>query len=96
MTSVDPATGVQQSDDLAIGRRNNALIFQLVYLGFIISGLIAILVIGGVIFLSVFGDTNTEGERIIPPVLENWGGVIVGFYFGTFVSLIKDYMKASS
>ncbi|MGS4946649.1 hypothetical protein ACVDG3_14300 [Meridianimarinicoccus sp. RP-17] len=28
-----------------------------------------------------------------PPVLENWGGLIIGFYFGTFVGLLKDWLS---
>ncbi|QDG79118.1 hypothetical protein [Labrenzia sp. PHM005] len=76
-------------------KSRDRLVFRLVYLGFVISGLIAVVVIGGVIYLSLFGPTDTDGNRLeIPSVLENWGGIIVGFYFGTFVSLIKDYMKA--
>lgn len=27
-----------------------------------------------------------------PPVLENWGGLIIGFYFGTFIGLLKDWL----
>jgi hypothetical protein len=64
------------------------LIFRIVYLGFVISGVISLLVVGGVIGLALFRPADK-----IPDVLQNWGGVIVGFYFGTFVSLIKDYMK---
>jgi hypothetical protein len=28
----------------------------------------------------------------IPDVLSNWGGIILGFYFGQFVNLVKDFM----
>ena len=27
-----------------------------------------------------------------PSILENWGGLIIGFYFGTFVGLLKDWL----
>lgn len=70
----------------------NDAVFKLVYLGFIISGAISLLVIGGVIVITLvnaFGDQ----EITVPSVLENWGGIIVGFYFGSFLGLIKDYMK---
>ena len=69
------------------------LVFRLVYVGFLISGAIALLVIGGVIFISLF-SVYKGIEMKVPEVLANWGGVIVGFYFGAFVTLIKDYMKS--
>lgn len=75
--------------------RRQELVFRLVYIGFLISGIIALLVIGGVISITIVNSGLGEGEIPIeiPSVLENWGGVIVGFYFGAFVSLIKDFMK---
>ena len=27
-----------------------------------------------------------------PSILENWGGIILGFYFGTFVGLLKEWL----
>lgn len=50
-----------------------------------IAGLISIFVIGSVVTLAVL-------KIDIPEVLSNWGGIILGFYFGQFVSLVKDYM----
>ena len=75
-----------------VSDRKDALVFRLVYIGFLISGAIALLVIGGVIILSVYSVFRGSDVKI-PEVLSNWGGVIVGFYFGAFVTLIKDYMK---
>ena len=31
----------------------------------------------------------------IPVTLQNWGGLIIGFYFGSFVSLLKDWSRES-
>jgi hypothetical protein len=73
--------------------RKNELVFRLVYVGFLISGAIALLVIGGVIFIALYNASHAT-EAKMPEVLANWGGVIVGFYFGAFVTLIKDYIKA--
>lgn len=89
----DPMSSSSESSDNEVTIKRDRLLFQLVYSGFLISGVIALLVIGGVIYLSVAGPTNQNGDPIVPEVLQNWGGIIVGFYFGTFVSLIKDYMK---
>jgi hypothetical protein len=86
------ATGADGGSARAGKDRKDELVFRLVYVGFLISGAIALLVIGGVIVItlaSVFGPVKVD----VPEVLANWGGVIVGFYFGAFVTLIKDYMK---
>ena len=87
-------TAAGSSDPTAEQNRKNTLVFRLVYVGFLISGAIALLVIGGVIiiaFLSVQRGTDIK----VPEVLANWGGVIVGFYFGAFITLIKDYIKGT-
>ncbi|MBD1547519.1 hypothetical protein [Roseibium aggregatum] len=81
------------ADVSEVESKRDQLIFWLVYSGFIVSGLIAISVIWGVLYLTFDGQVDDNGKVIIPDVLQNWGGIIVGFYFGTFVSLIKDYMK---
>jgi uncharacterized membrane protein AbrB (regulator of aidB expression) len=49
------------------------------------AGLISVIVIISVVFIALRGQT-------IPPELSNWGGIILGFYFGQFVNLLKDYM----
>ena len=54
-----------------------------------IAGLISIIVVGSVMVLALFGHA-------IPDVLSNWGGIILGFYFGTFINLIRDYMGLPS
>jgi hypothetical protein len=50
-----------------------------------IAGVISIIVVIGVVYLGLNG-------KPIPPELTNWGGIILGFYFGQFVTLVKDYM----
>jgi len=51
----------------------------------LIAGIIAVAVIGSVISLAILG-------KDIPDQLSNWGGIILGFYFGQFINLVKDYM----
>lgn len=51
----------------------------------LIAGIIAVAVIGSVITLAILG-------KDIPDQLSNWGGIILGFYFGQFINLVKDYM----
>ncbi|WP_371426147.1 hypothetical protein [Tardiphaga sp.] len=80
---------------LISNERKDQLVFRLVYIGFLVSGAIALLVIGGVIFIALLSVSRGVDMKI-PDVLANWGGVIVGFYFGAFVTLIKDYIKISA
>ena len=65
---------------------------RLVLWGFVISGVIAIIIVLSVVIIAVIQIWFGSGDKI-PDVLANWGGIIVGFYFGTFISLIKDYMR---
>lgn len=50
-----------------------------------VSSLIALLVISAVVLLPFYTNVET------PATLENWGGLIIGFYFGSFIGLIKDW-----
>src|SRR5262245_22153287 len=50
-------------------------------IGTVTAGLIGLTVIAG----AVFGTTPSE-------VLQ-WGGTIIGFFFGTFFTLMKDYLR---
>ncbi len=61
-----------------------------VYVTVIVSSLIALLIITTVAFMPVFRQGYT-----IPETLQNWGGLIIGFYFGSFVSLLKDWSRES-
>jgi hypothetical protein len=62
-----------------------------------IAGAIALLVILCVVAISatqiILKGTVPESFTM-PDVLVNWGGIILGFYFGQYVSLMKDYMGA--
>lgn len=61
-----------------------------VYVTVIVSSLIALLIIATVAFMPVFRQGYS-----IPDTLQNWGGLIIGFYFGSFVSLLKDWSRES-
>jgi hypothetical protein len=69
--------------------RSRSYVGQLILGGTLVSGAIALVIIVAVAILAI------EGKRV-PDVLANWGGVILGFYFGQFMSLVKDYMAAES
>jgi len=61
----------------------------------LIAGLISIFVVLSVIGIAISG-VILDKEPKIPDVLSNWGGIILGFYFGQFVNLVKDFMGVIS
>ncbi len=61
-----------------------------VYASVIVSSLIALCVIFVVALMPIF-----KSGFNIPDTLKNWGGLIIGFYFGSFVSLLKDWSRES-
>ncbi|MFQ6552341.1 hypothetical protein AAD018_008350 [Aestuariibius insulae] len=61
-----------------------------VYAAVIVSSLIALCVIFVVALMPIF-----KSGFSIPDVLQNWGGLIIGFYFGSFITLLKDWSHES-
>ncbi len=53
----------------------------------IVASMIAL----GIIFVTAFMPMFVEYTA--PEELVNWGGIIIGFYFGTFASLLKDWLS---
>lgn len=54
-----------------------------------IASLISLLIIGAAIlhpYIDAYSNT--------PPILEKWGGLVIGFYFGTLAGLLKDWTSA--
>lgn len=51
----------------------------------VVAGLISVIIIVSVVILALTG-------KEIPQQLSNWGGIILGFYFGQYITLVKDYM----
>ena len=84
---VDPAAASPISDQVTLKRIEVSAvpIGRLINTISLISGLIAIAVIVSVMVIALL-------DKPIPPELSNWGGIILGFYFGQFVTLLKDYM----
>ncbi|MER9163616.1 hypothetical protein [Mesorhizobium sp. M0715] len=59
------------------------LLRTIILSGWILAGTIALLVIVAIISLAILG-------KEIPQSLTNYGGVIIGFFFGQFASFMKD------
>lgn len=56
----------------------------------VVSSLIALLILGATMYFKVTNPTAP-----IPEVLSNWGGIILGFYFGSFTTFAKDFIFRS-
>lgn len=59
----------------------------------LIAGLISVIVVVSVVAIAIIPTFLPNVVRPeIPDVLSNWGGIILGFYFGQFINLVKDYI----
>ncbi|MER8675335.1 MULTISPECIES: hypothetical protein [unclassified Mesorhizobium] len=67
---------------------NRNLLRIVILSGWVLSGTIALAVIISIIALSFQG-------KQIPQILGNFGGVIIGFFFGQFASFVKDALLPS-
>lgn len=47
-----------------------------------------------IIVATLFYVHDKPGE--IPELFTNWGGVIIGFYFGTFATMMKDWLGSGT
>ena len=85
---------LQRHHDLATGSMNNPPAYVGRILGgvTVISGILALTVVGSVVVIVLIDAFHRSSGLKVPEVLTNWGGIILGFYFGQFVPLIKDYL----
>jgi hypothetical protein len=50
----------------------------------VISGFLAILIIGVSALIPIYNATNgASADVTLPDTIDNWGGIIIGFYFGS-------------
>lgn len=71
-------------------REDKFLMRFVIIIGTIVSSIISLAVIIPVAYFKV-----RQPEFEIPEVLTNWGGLIIGFYFGSFLGLVKDWIRIS-
>jgi len=58
-----------------------------------VSALIALGLIGGTVYVASGLEGNSAREEILE-ILKSWGGVIIGFYFGTAYTQIATLVRA--
>jgi hypothetical protein len=76
------------SQSAVIGQRNTRLLLWIVGSGSIILGIIAVSIIGAVVYTAVAFNR-------VPEVLVNWGGLIIGFFLGNFFNLLRTAVGLS-
>jgi len=54
-----------------------------------ISSVIAL----GIIGFALYYPFYTNDPNLIPEFIQSWGGVIVGFYFGSFLTLLTKFVE---
>lgn len=59
----------------------------------VVSAAIAILLIGGTVYLAASAKDPKAAFNALE-ILKNWGGVIIGFYFGTAYTQIATLVRA--
>ena len=59
----------------------------------IVSSILAISIIVVPIWASIPRSDGTLVNYNIPTVVEEWGGVVVGFYFGSMLSVFLKYFE---
>lgn len=60
--------------------------------GIIVTGWALLLLLGVTIISASLYIWIDGGEP--PEVLVNWGASVLGFFFGSFVGLLKDFLKS--
>jgi hypothetical protein len=70
--------------------RESSLNLMLAYLA-AVAGLLALLIIGTICYTAVAKDVPTDNAALNE--LRNWGGVVIGFFFGSFFNLFGDRLK---
>lgn len=66
-------------------------ISQILVVQAVTSGLVAIAIVVGAIFLSM----QSGGATAAFELLKNWGGVVIGFYFGTAYTQISSLVSTT-
>jgi hypothetical protein len=60
----------------------------------IVAGLLALVIIGTICYTAVVPGVSTENKALAQ--LQNWGGVVIGFFFGSFFNLLAETLKNNS
>jgi hypothetical protein len=63
---------------------------MLAFLTFV-AGMLALIIIGTICYTAVTPGVSTDNKALVQ--LQNWGGVVIGFFFGSFFNLFTEALK---
>jgi hypothetical protein len=58
----------------------------------LVAGMLALMIIGTISYTAVAPGVSTDNKALLQ--LQNWGGVVIGFFFGSFFNLFTEAMKS--
>lgn len=70
--------------------RTKNLVTAILLSGWIISVLLILSIVAASVYLQVLAP-----HEPLPDTLREWSGIAIGFLFGNFFSIIKDYVTAN-
>lgn len=68
-----------------VDSRKVKLVRLIILSGWVLTLLLMISIVGAALYLSIAGQE-------VPKMLEQWGGVALGFLFGSFSKIVADYV----
>jgi hypothetical protein len=71
--------------DVIAARRKRKLVHGIILSGWILTVLTMVAILGAAVLMSYQG-------KVVPETLSNWAGMALGFLFGTFTSIVKDFI----
>lgn len=69
-----------------VDKRKDKIVRWIILTGWVFTLLAMIAILGAAVYQVMLGND-------IPETLKNWGGIALGFLFGTFQTTIKDYVN---
>jgi hypothetical protein len=70
-----------------IAKERSGAVQAIILSGWALSALTAFVIVIGAVYSLVFSPDHS-----CPPVLREWAGMTLGFLFGTFMTMVKDFI----
>lgn len=70
--------------------RTKNIVTGILLSGWIVSVLLILSIVAAAVYLQV-----VEPHTPLPDTLREWSGIAIGFLFGNFFSIVKDYVSAN-
>lgn len=70
-----------------VSQERTSTVTAIILSGWALSALTAFVIVLGAVYMMVISPDHT-----CPPVLREWAGTTLGFLFGTFMTMVKDFV----